>query len=95
MIYKSTQKLTIKENIIFMVDKLCWFYLASFFFPKLIFGKSVTLFVNTTGRFIRNSNVHISISVLFSLAMIYFSMNPIDRVSTFILDKTFRRFFPI
>ena len=91
-IISSNRTLTIKENITFLIDKLCWFYLASFFFPKMIFGKTVNLFVNTSGRYIRNNIVHTRVCVLFSLAMIFFSMNPIDRLSTFILDNTYRKY---
>jgi len=77
---------------LYLIDTLSWHFLASFLFPTLIIGNSVHYFVLVTQKWIKKKFLLQLICVSFSVVWISLLMNPIDNVTSLLLDQTIRKY---
>ncbi len=88
--FKSNRSLTNRQKTIFVADSLAWHSLASFIFPSIIISNSIHYFVVFSRKFISNKRTLQIVCVLFSVCFIFCMIHPIEKMTTYTMDNTFR-----
>jgi hypothetical protein len=82
----------IKNKNLHLLDTILWHCLASFLLPTLVIDNSVHYLVAGLNKVTNNKKLQMIASVGLSILWIYFIMNPIDNLSNFILENSYRKY---